>query len=396
MKMNKMIRKRSLLAAFFLWCFLNSYGQFNGDYYDFKTFADSAFVFDSSFTCVAGQESVKRTMDTCRVTFPRDTNGFLAVFRFRLLRADNRQRLFDFTYHDDTLIDDTLISAILVDSTIEFRRYMDVNGTKVFYDYRLYDKLFGLNGVPGSEPNEFEYEIFLYITGSFIWVEVKNPPNRNIRNSSTMYAHSPVHWGLNAGPRRNDAQYAYSAVMNKFLAKSQDCAIVVYKPVIDAACQRQRPYLLLTGIKQSLLLKDLEKYSSNTYADQNNPVVNRTQHTPFPTNEKGGDNTVISESLPADSKKSSIETVHANMFILSPNPTKDGTLTISSRLQKAGMVQVVIIDGNGSELQQLQYNAGAGVINKQITLASSIRKGLYYVKIISGETIEVKKLVADR
>ncbi len=391
MKMNKMIRKRFLLAAFFLWGFLYGYGQFNGDHYDFKTFADSSFVFDSSFTCVADQESVKRTMDTCRVMFPRKTDGFLAVFHFSLLRADNRQRLFDFTYKDDTLI-----SAVLVDSTIAFRRYMDVNGTKVFYDYRLYDQLFGLNGIPGSGPDEFEYRIFLYITGSFIWVEVENPLNTYIENSSTRYAHSPVHWGLNSGPRWEDSQYAYSDVMNKFLAKERDCAIVVYKPIINAACQRQRPYLLLTGIRQNLLLKDLKKYSSNTYTAQNNPVVNRTQHTPFSTNEKEGDNTVISQPLPADSKKPSIETVPADMFTISPNPTKNGTLTISSHLQKTGMVQVVIIDGNGSELQQLQYNAGAGVINKQITLASSIRKGLYYVKIISGETIEVKKLVADR
>lgn len=388
----KMIRKRFLLAAFFLWNFLDGYSQFNGDYYDFKTFADSAFVFDSSFTCVAGQESIKRTMDTCRVMFPRKTDGFLAVFHFSLLRADNRQRLFDFTYKDDTLI-----SAVLVDSTIAFRRYMDVNGTKVFYDYRLYDKLFGLNGgVPGSGPNEFEYKIFLYITGSFTWVEVKNPSNRYVTNSSTMYAHSPVHWGLNSGPRQEDTQYAYSAVMNEFLAKSQDCAIVVYKPVIDAGCQRQRPYLLLTGIKQDLLLKNLKKYSSNTYTNQNNLVVNRTQHTPVATNEKEGDNTVISESLPAESKKPSIETVRADMFTLSPNPTKDGILTISSHLQKAGMVRVVIIDGNGSELQQLQYNAGAGLVHKQIVLTSSVRRGLYYVKIISGETTEVKKLVADR
>ena len=367
--------------------------QQNGDFYDFKTFRDSNFTFIGKVEYSVNKPPVEsgftnKMTDFTNLNFLQEQDGMVIVFRFEKVQAAGNFKLFTFSY-----LDKPVLEAQLMDSTIEIRRYLKPDNQQQYYDYRLYDKLFGLNEIPGNAnyPTS-EYELAIYITGSFTWIEVKNP---KVGNGPDIYAHSPIHWGLNAGPRSGDPAYGFSTLMSKFLAKNEDCKITTYNPYTSLGETGTIPYIKIAGFKMDDLKQDLRSFSTNSFQDNPNPVGRENGFAAAALVENAENDIILHNAKAPVTQLRPVKITYPDQFSLSPNPVSGGSLTISSRVQKTTLLRVVITDSRGIKVHELCYQVNAGMSSRQANLPAGLRKGIYFVKFTTSQSDEVKKILVD-
>lgn len=376
---------------------LNAQSEGN-DNYDYHTMGDKKFDCDS-FTLTqsdiaqnqGSSISITKQMSAVIKEFPAGDKGLLLIFRNLSLRMDmdNNKHLFDFEVNEQG-VSTIIVSAFLSDNTLEFRRYNSlIPGTSSFYSYKLYDKLFGLNLDPASGGAALNYEIYIYIKGSFIWVELNNIANPSLPGNKSKYAHSPVFWGINA------AGGLFPDIMGRYLLKDPACRIRVYSPYVneDAVAPAERvPYLRIASFNTDELLTDLNVRFTKGLGSAGAGKGIFTQISTGNSVPPAAIDTAKHQVM----NNAGIVEKQVNFFTLSPNPVTSGFITITSTLQRAAILNVIISDSRGIQLQRVQYQATPGMMNKRLNVPATLSNGLYYLTIISGEATETLKWILNR
>jgi hypothetical protein len=78
---------------------------------------------------------------------------------------------------------------------------------------------------------------------------------------------------------------------------------------------------------------------------------------------------------------------------LYPNPAAN-LVTVTYQSQNSGAVRIALEDLSGKTIKTIDYSASKGENNIGLNLAD-IARGLYFVKIMSEATTEVKKLIVE-
>jgi Developmentally Regulated MAPK Interacting Protein. len=86
-------------------------------------------------------------------------------------------------------------------------------------------------------------------------------------------------------------------------------------------------------------------------------------------------------------------TLPVTLTAVYPNPAK-ATLTLEYITDKAGTVNVAIIDGKGAVVQRTQFNAQAGRNIRSLQVAA-LAKGIYALQITDSEKTETKRFIKE-
>ena len=88
-------------------------------------------------------------------------------------------------------------------------------------------------------------------------------------------------------------------------------------------------------------------------------------------------------------------TLHSSNFSLFPNPNI-GSFTISGTLQKTlSDIQVSVIDISGRVVFTTTFGVASGSFQKTIDLSSTIPQGTYFVRVVTGNEVDMLRFVKD-